>query len=194
MPQFSVHKLSDWLTSCLNQWPGGLRAERHAEYAQLTENLVSILGGGQSIWRQLPQTVHDIFGSRGWAWNGFYVRHGNQLDLAEGAVGPPVCATLFLQNRGDVGSSGSCWDAILMNQSIALNDVTQWPGYVSCDGESRLQTIAGIVCPVRGANHQPIAVWDLDTEAKLAPEDPVFMSRLLETLSVALQPSADDFA
>ena len=152
------------------------------------------MGSGQSIWRQIPRAIHDIFASRGWGWNGFYVQHGNQLDLAEGAVGPPVCATLFLADSAAVGSSGSCWDAILMNQPIALHDVTGWPGYVSCDGESRLKTVSGLVCPVRDADHRPIAVWDLDAEERLAPEDALFMSRVFATLSALLEPGAEDFA
>ena len=193
MEQTTTCQPVEWLLRCLMQWPGGLSAERNSEYSRLTHDLATILDKGQSIWRHLPQAVNDIFGDRGWAWNGFFVRHDNQLDLADGAVGPPVCATLFLADKGGVGSSGSCWDAILMNQPIALDNVERWPGYASCDGVGGLKTVSGIVCPVRGADQQPIAVWDLDSVEKLKPEDSVFMSRVLETLSVALQPNAADF-
>jgi len=81
-----------------------------------------------------------------------------------------------------------------MNQTIAVDDVAQWPGYVSCDGASGLNTASSIVCPIRDSEGRPIAVWDLDSEQKLAPEDAVFMARFFDTLSALLKPSEADFA
>ncbi|MDP6447189.1 MAG: hypothetical protein QGG36_17065 [Pirellulaceae bacterium] len=184
----------EWLHRILDQWPGGLVDSRRAEYSSLIECVECLLAGGDNVWLQLPRCISEVFADRGWAWNGFYVRHGDQLDLAPGAAGPPVCATLLLDGDGAVGRSGSCWDAMLMNQCIALQDVKKWPGYVSCDGESSLQTVSGIICPVRDATQRPIAVWDLDAEQRISADDPVLMSRLLETLSAVLQPIPDDFS
>jgi putative methionine-R-sulfoxide reductase with GAF domain len=185
---------SEWLHLVLRQWPGGIPDPRETEYAVIIRGTVELLRHRGSFWRSLPTLIHDVFGGRGWKWNGVYVRRGNELQLAEGAAGPPVCSPLKLDESGRVGSSGSCWDAILMNQTIALDNVSQWPGYVSCDEASRLKTASGIVCPIREAAGSPIAVWDLDSEVKLAAEDPIFMERYFNTLSALLKPGQADFA
>jgi putative methionine-R-sulfoxide reductase with GAF domain len=186
--------LSEWLHLLLRQWPAEIPVEREAEYASVIKGTAELLRQGEPIWGRLPALVHDIFGGRGWKWNGVYVRHGDELRLAEGAAGPPVCSPLKLDKSGNVGSSGSCWDAVLMNQTIALDDVSQWPGYVCCDEASSLKTAAGIVCPIRDGTGKPIAVWDLDSEDKLAPEDPIFMGLFFDTLSALLKPGEADFA
>jgi putative methionine-R-sulfoxide reductase with GAF domain len=121
------------------------------------------------------------------------VRRGDELHLANGAAGPPVCSPLKLEKDGRAGSSGSCWDALLMNQTMAVDDVAQWPGYVSCDGASGLNTVSSIVSPIRDSRGRPIAVWDLDSEQKVAPEDAFFMGSYFDTLSALLKPSEADF-
>ena len=137
-------------------------------------------------WTSVAEAIHGVLASRGWAWNGFYMRHQPDQLLLVGACGPPVCATL--DRTGDVGSSGMCWDAILMNQTVVATDVAQWPGYVSCDGESGLGTVAGLVCPVRDERGRPVGVWDLDSTRPLEPEDGPFMDRLFATLSAVHPP------
>ncbi len=107
------------------------------------------------------------------------------------AAGPPVCHTM--EGSGGVGTSGMCFDALLMNQTLVAAEVKRWPGYVSCDGESGLETRSGIVCPIRGARATPLAVWDLDSTQEAEPEDPPFFDRLLATLSALLEPAPDDF-
>jgi putative methionine-R-sulfoxide reductase with GAF domain len=183
---------SAWLQLVLRQWPGGIPAEREAEYARMIRGTADLLRQGESFWHKLPALIADVFGGRGWRWNGVYVRRGDELHLAEGAAGPPVCSPLKREEGGGVGSSGSCWDAILMNQTIALEDVSQWPGYVSCDQTSNLKTASGMICPIRDGAGRPIAVWDLDSEQKLAPQDPIFMGHFFDTLSVCLKPGEAD--
>jgi putative methionine-R-sulfoxide reductase with GAF domain len=177
----------------LRQRPGGIPDERETEYVRVIRSTADLLRPGNSFWKRLPALLHDVFGNRGWKWNGVYVRCGDQLQLAEGAAGPPVCSPLILDASGSVGSSGACWDAVLMNQTIALENVSQWPGYVSCDGTSSLKTVSGIVCPIRDGKGRPIAVWDLDSEERLAPTDPIFMGHLFDTLSALLRPAETDF-
>jgi putative methionine-R-sulfoxide reductase with GAF domain len=186
--------LSEWLHLVLRQWPGGMADERRNEYTRVISGTADLLTQGEALWRKLPTLLHDVFGSRGWKWNGVYVRCGDELRLAEGAAGPPVCSPLILDESGGVGSSGSCWDAVLMNQTIALAHVSQWPGYVSCDETSGLQTASGIACPIRDGNGRPIAVWDLDSAESLAPEDPIFLGHFFDTLSALLKPDETDLA
>ena len=186
-------RFSDWMHMLLRQWPGGLTAEREAEYARLIRRTADLLRQGGPFWRDLPTLIRDVFGGRGWKWNGVYVRRGDELHLANGAAGQPVCSPLKLEKDGRAGSSGSCWDALLMNQTMAVDDVAQWPGYVSCDGASGLNTVSSIVSPIRDSRGRPIAVWDLDSEQKVAPDDAFFMGSYFDTLSALLKPSEADF-
>ena len=68
-------------------------------------------------------------------------------------------------------------------------NVKGYPGYISCDGASGFTTLAGMVCPIRGADGAAIGVWDLDSTQPLAPEDPVFLDRYFATLSAVLRPT-----
>lgn len=179
-----------WLHQVLAQWPGGLGAERREEYGSLVELVAG--GGDADVWRQLPGWVRSVFRERGWDWNGIYALEGEETLRLFSAAGPPVCNTI--ERSGGVGSSGMCFDAILMNQTLVAADVKRWPGYHTCDAESGLRTVSGIVCPIRGSSGRPLAVWDLDATASIAPEDGPFMDRLLATLSSLLQPDAAAFA
>ncbi len=170
--------------------PGGLSSERAAEYAEVTDRIAARLEGPRP-WSGIPGAVRRVFSPRGFLWNGFYVLCEDRLVLGA-AAGPPVCAEL--PRRGGVHTSGLCWDGILMNQTIAVARVADWPGYVSCDGESGLRTRSGLVVPIRDASGRPVAVWDLDCTAELAPEDPFFFDRVFATLSALLGPDPADLA
>jgi len=163
---------------------------RRAEYLALVAATATLLTSENGLWRQLPATIREIFEHRGWAWNGIYVLKDHQLELAA-AAGPPVCHTLI--QSGGVGTSGMCFDALLLNQTQVSADVKSWPGYVSCDGESGLATQAGLVCPIRGEDGNPVAVWDLDCTQALEPEDAPFFDRLFQVLSLLLKPGPAKF-
>ena len=181
----------DWMSRALDLAPGKLPDARRHEYAALVEAAAPLLDTANP-WTSLPGVIRDVFGPRGWAWNGIYVRHEEDQLLLVAAVGPPVCATLDAPPGSGIGDAGMCWDALRMNQTVVASDVKAWPGYVSCDLESGLATAAGLVCPIRGHDHKPIAVWDLDATEPLAPEDPAFMDRLWATISRLKPPVIED--
>lgn len=183
-------RLGAWMIRSFDLWPGGVPSENRSAYGKLVGLVEAAWDRGVEPWRRIPVLVREVFGPRGWEWNGIYARAGDELRLAASA-GPPVCAVL--ERRGGVGTSGMCWDGILMNQTLAAADVARWPGYVSCDRESGLSTAAGIVCPIRDAAGAPIAVWDLDATEPLFPGDPVFLDRLFATLSALDPPSPETF-
>ncbi len=172
-----------------------LEATRLAEYRALATAIAPLVDSVPGPWAQLPGLIHRMLGPRGYAWNGIYARDGEDLRLVA-AEGPPVCASLHRVDEGGEGSdqrhlpgrSGMCFDAMIMNQTLVASDVKAWPGYVSCDGESGLATVAGMVCPIRNDQGTPIAVWDLDAVAPLAPEDGPWFDALFATLSALLQP------
>jgi len=176
----------------VNLWPGGVPAERLTKYRKLVEQTVVLIREGEDLWQNLPAIIQTIFQQRGWKWNGFYVRRPNQLELSY-LAGPPTCNTLDLLDNGAVGSSGVCWDCIHLNDVIPVDDVTQYVGYVDCDKISHIKTVSEIVCPIRNAEDEPIAVWDLDSEQKIAPEDVAFLERFFAMLSALLKPNERNF-
>ena len=180
---------ASWLLGSLDQWPGGLASRVLAEYRRAIEGVAETIGAG-TVWKEAPRILRTVYLQRGFAWNGIYAQSGETLRLFS-AAGPPVCAEL--SRRGGLGTSGMCWDAILMNQTLASPDVKRWPGYVSCDDDSGLRTVSGLVCPIRNGAGTPIAVWDLDCTAPLLPEDPLFFDRVFATLSAVVRPTSADF-
>ncbi len=192
-----MHKeFRKWIDVTLTYWPGGpsLDRDRWREYSEFADKVAARLSAGASVWAELPGLVHEAFGHRGWNWNGFYVRDGDALQLGVFAAQPGVmvCATLPREPDAELHESGMCWDGIVMNQALYAAHVKCWPGYVSCDGESGLKTFAGLVCPVRGGQASPIAVWDLDAEEPLYGTDPLFMERLITCLDVLTTPGPED--
>jgi len=73
-----------------------------------------------------------------------------------------------------------CFDAVDQGSLLVARDVKSWPGYVSCDGESGLQTISGMARPLLDAQGNVVAVWDVDIVEKLHPCDGLFIDALLE--------------
>jgi len=139
------------------------------------------LAGPSSLSARLPGIIGRAMQPFGWLWNGIYrLREDGKLHLGP-AHGPPVCSEL--ERSGGPLSSGMCFDALLMNQTLAAYDAKAWPGYLSCDAESGLQTVSGIVCPIRDTEGRAVGVWDLDATERVEPIDVRFMDVLFATLA-----------
>ena len=176
-------RFESWMTQMLDHRAGAVAPDRSADYRALIDLTRQHLEEceGHDLYQRLPRAIQSVFERRGWDWNGIYALDGDKLKLFA-AAGPPVCAEL--DRSGGVGESGMCFDALGMNQTLVTDDPKKWPGYVSCDGESGLQTAAGIVSPIRDDDHRPVAVWDLDAVAPLSDSDPIFMDHYFATLSI----------
>lgn len=148
--------------------------------------------GARSVADELPAAIGQAMESFGWAWNGFYVARGEgELALAQ-AFGPPVCTPLM--RRGGIMTSGMCFDALALNQTLVAYEPHSWPGSVSCDDTSGLTTVANIVTPIRSPGGVPIAVWDLDATSPVRPSDVRVMDVLFATLARTVAFSTSAFA
>lgn len=171
-----------------------LAPERRAALTAVVAAADGLLSDGpRAVATGLPRAIGEAMGPFGWFWNGFYVLHpGDPDELRVGpAFGPPVCASL--ERSGGPLSSGMCFDALHLNQTLAAYDAHAWPGYVSCDATSGLSTASGLVCPVRDAGGLPIAVWDLDAAQTITPGDVRTMDVLFATLARCLDFDAAAF-
>ena len=163
---------------------GGRRAALRRVLASVEERL----DDAAELLKALPGRIGEAMEPFGWLWNGFYVARDGALHLGF-AHGPPVCTPL--ERSGGPLSSGMCFDALALNQTLAAFDTKRWPGYVSCDVASGLQTVSGIVCPVRDPAGRPIAVWDLDATRRITPGDVRFFDVLFATLARTIDLSPD---
>ena len=158
--------------------------ERRAALASIVEAAGALVGGEpQVLFADLPRTIAQTMGPFGWLWNGFYVVRRDERDKLHlgPACGPPVCTPI--ERHGGPLTSGMCFDALHLNQTMAAYETKRWPGYVSCDAESGLSTVSGIVCPIRNPDGIPIAVWDLDATETIEPGDVRTMDVLFATLA-----------
>lgn len=158
-----------WLKRQLSMWPHepGTREQVHDA---LLDDLAA--PNSADVYFLLPGLIQKHFAPVGFAWNGIYqVEDRHRLRLVAKA-GPLVCGEL--ERSGGLGSSGMCWDTILLGQPQVADPVSLWPGYVSCDNESGLKTVAGMTYPLRNAQGNVVAVWDLDATEHLLPADLIF--------------------
>ena len=178
----------------LTRSPVQIAPEVSSEYRTIVEQTVAELEAGRPAWATVPAILYKSLAGRGWSWNGYYVLDSGWLQLGHSAArdGLKVCATIVREDGAGLHESGMCWDAMLLNQPLFAARVKDWPGYVSCDTESGLATVSGLVCPIRGRSLDPIAVWDLDCESPLAPSDAYFMERFLGALDTFAPPRTED--
>jgi L-methionine (R)-S-oxide reductase len=94
----------------------------------------------------LSHTFSDFF------WTGFYRVCGNRL-----VVGPYIGTVGCLQI--EIGR-GVCGTAAARRETFIVPDVTQFPGHIACDANSKSE----IVVPVFGPDGELIAVLDVDSD------------------------------
>jgi len=173
--------LIDRLDNIIEQLPGEIPEERRLAYGDLARRCAGALDEGHP-WTALPEIVLEVMSPFGWDWNGIYLLRGEipgrRLELAY-AAGPPVCNTIQEQQGG---ASGMCFDAIEQGSILVAADVDRWPGYIRCDGESGLRTVAGIARPIFDESGEVVAVWDLDASEAVHASDALVMDALIERL------------
>jgi L-methionine (R)-S-oxide reductase len=85
-------------------------------------------------------------------WTGFYLHEDGNL-----CVGPyhgPVACQMLEKGKG------VCWAAVERDTAVIVQDVTQFPGHISCDPRSKSE----ITLPVRDKNGTIRAILDIDAK------------------------------
>jgi L-methionine (R)-S-oxide reductase len=147
---------------------------RSTQYQQAYNAIVAVWRdeGGQAlddialmstINSVLAHTFSDFF------WTGFYRVCGNRL-----VVGPYIGTVGCLQI--EIGR-GVCGTAAARRETVIVPDVTQFPGHIACDPNSKSE----IVVPVFGPDGELIAVLDVDSDQLDAfhEEDRIGLERIV---------------
>ena len=102
-------------------------------------------------------------------WTGFYRVCGDRL-----VVGPYIGTVGCLQIEF---GRGVCGTAAAPRETVIVPDVTQFPGHIACDANSKSE----IVVPVFGPDGELIAVLDVDSDQLDAfhEEDRVGLERIV---------------
>lgn len=102
----------------------------------------------------LMATINAVLANRfpHFFWTGFYRVCGDRL-----VVGPYIGTVGCLQI--EIGR-GVCGTAAAKRETVVVPDVTQFPGHIACDPNSKSE----IVVPVFGPDRELIAVLDVDAD------------------------------
>jgi GAF domain-containing protein len=127
-----------------------------AAYEECYSDIVSIWRdeGGQALDEiALMATVNSILANRfsHFFWTGFYRVCGDRL-----VIGPYIGTVGCLQI--EIGR-GVCGTAAERRETIIVPDVTQFPGHIACDPNTKSE----IVVPVFGRDNELVTVLDVDS-------------------------------
>lgn len=126
-------------------------------YAECHDAIVAIWrdeGGDTLDDIALMATINSVLANRfpHFFWTGFYRVCGDRL-----VVGPYIGTVGCLQIEF---GSGVCGTAAARRETLIVPDVTLFPGHIACDPNSKSE----IVVPVFSADHELIAVLDVDSD------------------------------
>ena len=140
-------------------------------YRQLGEHVRAVLAGihdDVAAMATMSALIHHAFGH---LWTGFYrvVVPGTLLRVGpyQGTLG---CLEIPI-------GRGVCGTAAAERRTVIVDDVTSFPGHITCDARSRSE----IVVPVTGRSGSLIAVLDIDSDriATFDDDDRLGLERLV---------------
>ena len=148
---------------------------REARYDQLEMQCAALLSDPDPVANQ-ANFVALVNMAFEWHWLGFYRVLKGELVLGP-FQGPVACTRLFK----DKGVCAAAWSR---NEAVVVRDVDAFPGHVVCSAESRSE----LVVPVRDAQGQVRAVFDIDSDAvgDFSQEDADRIQRLIDAVAPRL--------
>ena len=140
-------------------------------YADLAEHVAQVLEGVDDPIAGMATMSALLHYGFGHLWTGFYrvVEPGRLLRVGpyQGTLG---CLEIAY-------GRGVCGTAAAEGRTVVVDDVTIFPGHITCDARSASE----IVVPVRGPEGTLLAVLDIDSSERSAfdDEDRVGLERLV---------------
>ncbi len=133
-----------------------LPADKPARYAELAEEIASVLDGEPNLTARMATVASMLAASfEHYFWTGFYVVDSDKPD--ELVVGP---------YQGTLGclriafGRGVCGTTAASGRTQLVDDVEAFPGHIACDSRSKSE----IVVPVFDGAGRLIAVFDVDSD------------------------------
>ena len=134
------------------------RAEAYAELREQTDVVLEGIHDEVAAMATISALIHHGFGH---LWTGFYrvAEPGRLLRVGpyQGTLG---CMEITF-------GRGVCGTAALERRTVIVDDVSTFPGHITCDARSKSE----IVIPVTNARGELIAVLDVDSDREAAFDD-----------------------
>ena len=143
----------------------------NTQLAALLENETNLIANLANASALLNDSVDQL------NWTGFYLYDPKENELVLGPFqGHPECMRIAM-NKGVCGQSAA------QRQALAVDDVTKFPGYISCDAAARSELVIPLI-----KDQQLLGVLDLDApvekrfDAKLQAGIQSFVDELIKHL------------
>lgn len=143
----------------------------NTQLAALLENETNLIANLANASALLNDSIDQL------NWTGFYLYDPKENELVLGPFqGYPACMHIAM-NKGVCGQSAA------QRQALAVDDVTKFPGYISCDAAARSELVIPLI-----KDQQLLGVLDLDApvekrfDAKLQAGIQSFVDELIKHL------------
>ena len=118
--------------------PTGIAGTKYALYQQICEQLNNLLGDETNFVANAANTCALLFQSLPEVnWAGFYIAEGNELVLGP-FQGKPACVRIPF-------GKGVCGTAAAELRTIVVPDVSEFPGHIACDNDSRSEIVVPLL-------------------------------------------------
>ena len=143
------------------------------KYSELYEEVKSLISEKDPLFTNLGNVSSAIKYKFDWFWVGFYKVEKNELIL-NAFQGPTACARIGWKK----GVCGECWSR---KEPIIVNDVSLFPGHISCNSSSKSE----IVFPIFDKKNIIKFILDIDHDQinSFNEEDIIGMKPIIKTLA-----------
>ena len=143
----------------------------NTQLAALLENETNLIANLANASALLNDSVDQL------NWTGFYLYDPKENELVLGPFQGHLACMHIAMNKGVCGQSAA------QRQALAVDDVTKFPGYISCDAAARSELVIPLI-----KDQQLLGVLDLDApvekrfDAKLQAGIQSFVDELIKHL------------
>ena len=143
------------------------------KYSELYEEVKSLISDKDPLFTNLGNVSSAIKYKFDWFWVGFYKVEKNELIL-NAFQGPTACTRIGWKK----GVCGECWSR---KEPIIVNDVSLFPGHISCNSSSKSE----IVFPIFDKKNIIKFILDIDNDQinSFNEEDIIGMKPIIKTLA-----------
>ena len=143
------------------------------KYIELYEEVKSLISDKDPLFTNLGNVSSAIKYKFDWFWVGFYKVEKNELIL-NAFQGPTACTRIGWKK----GVCGECWSR---KEPIIVNDVSLFPGHISCNSSSKSE----IVFPIFDKKNIIKFILDIDHDQinSFNEEDIIGMKPIIKTLA-----------
>ena len=151
--------------------------KKEGRYSRIHDQLRELLKKSNSINARMATTIAVLHHKMDhFFWTGFYMIENGEMTVR--MYQGPVACQILEKNKG------VCWAAFNKKETIAVDDVHQFPGHIACDSRSNSE----IVVPLKGPDGKIIGVLDIDSKEKSAfnQTDAKWLEKILDLIFVDL--------